>query len=104
MLERPEPIDLIVVETTGLADPLPVALSFMAGDLRERLRLDSIITVIDAEHSSATALESPIARAQEESREQLNNGGHHGHGHPGFQQPSAPDGPADSPCGAGPGC
>jgi G3E family GTPase len=64
VLERPEPIDLIVVETTGLADPLPVALTFMAGDLHDRLRLDSIITVIDAEHFSATALESPIARAQ----------------------------------------
>ena len=64
VLQRPEPIDLIVVETTGLADPLPVALTFMAGDLRDRLRLDSIITVIDAEHFSATALESPIARAQ----------------------------------------
>ncbi|MFN9659607.1 MAG: CobW family GTP-binding protein [Cyanobacteriota bacterium] len=64
VLERPEPIDLIVVETTGLADPLPVALTFMAGDLRDRLRLDSIITVIDAEHFSATALKSPIARAQ----------------------------------------
>ncbi len=64
VLERPEPIDLIVVETTGLADPLPVALTFMAGDLRDRLRLDSIITLIDAEHFHATALESPIARAQ----------------------------------------
>ena len=64
VLERPEPIDLIVVETTGLADPLPVALTFLAGDLRDRLRLDSIITLIDAEHFSATALESPIARAQ----------------------------------------
>jgi G3E family GTPase len=64
VLERPEPLDLIVVETTGLADPLPVAMTFMAGDLRDRLRLDSIITVIDAEHFSITALESPIARAQ----------------------------------------
>ena len=64
VLQRPEPIDLIVVETTGLADPLPVALTFMAGDLRDRLRLDSIITLIDAEHFSATALDSPIARAQ----------------------------------------
>ena len=64
VLERPEPLDLIVVETTGLADPLPVAMTFMAGDLRDRLRLDSIITVIDAEHFSVTALESPIARAQ----------------------------------------
>jgi G3E family GTPase len=64
VLERPEPLDLIVVETTGLADPLPVALTFMTGDLRDRLRLDSILTVIDAEHFSATAFESPIARAQ----------------------------------------
>jgi G3E family GTPase len=64
VLERPEPIDLIMVETTGLADPLPVALTFMAGELRDRLRLDSIITLIDAEHFSAIALESPIARAQ----------------------------------------
>ena len=64
VLERPEPLDLIVVETTGLADPLPVAMTFMAGDLRDRLRLDSIITVIDAEHFSVTALDSPIARAQ----------------------------------------
>jgi G3E family GTPase len=64
VLQRPEPIDLIVVETTGLADPLPVALTFMAGDLRDRLRLDSIITLIDAEHFSATAVDSPIARAQ----------------------------------------
>jgi G3E family GTPase len=64
VLERPEPIDLIVVETTGLADPLPVAVTFMAGDLRDRLRLDSIITLVDAEHFSATAHESPIARAQ----------------------------------------
>ena len=64
VLQRPEPIDLIVVETTGLADPLPVALTFMTGDLRDRLRLDSIITLIDAEHFSASAMESPIARAQ----------------------------------------
>ncbi|MCS5700808.1 GTP-binding protein [Cyanobium sp. FGCU-52] len=64
VLQRPEPIDLIVVDTTGLADPLPVALTFMAGDLRERLRLDSIITLIDAEHFSATAMGSPIARDQ----------------------------------------
>jgi G3E family GTPase len=64
VLERPEPIDLIVVETTGLADPLPVALTFMTGELRDRLRLDSIITLVDAEHFSATAMESPIARAQ----------------------------------------
>ena len=64
VLERPDPIDFIVVETTGLADPLPVAMTFLAGDFRDRLRLDSIITLIDAEHFEATAATSPIARAQ----------------------------------------
>ena len=64
VLERPDSIDLIMVETTGLADPLPVALTFMAGDLRDRLRLDSIITLIDAENFDSVLLESPIARAQ----------------------------------------
>jgi G3E family GTPase len=39
-------------------------MTFMAGDFRDLLRLDSIITLIDAEHFNATALDSPIARAQ----------------------------------------
>jgi G3E family GTPase len=64
VLERPDPIDFIVVETTGLADPLPVAMTFLAGEFRDRLRLDSIITLIDAEHFEDTAFTSPIARAQ----------------------------------------
>ncbi len=64
VLARPDPVDYIVVETTGLADPLPVAMTFLAGDFRDRLRLDSIITLIDAEHFEATAYASPIARAQ----------------------------------------
>ena len=29
VIERPEPLDYIVVETTGLADPLPVAMTFL---------------------------------------------------------------------------
>jgi len=64
VLARPDPVDYIVVETTGLADPLPVAMTFVAGDFRDRLRLDSIITLIDAEHFEATARTSPIAWAQ----------------------------------------
>lgn len=64
VLDRPDPVDYIVVETTGLADPLPVAMTFMAGEFRDQLRLDSIITLIDAEHFAVTALDSPIARAQ----------------------------------------
>jgi G3E family GTPase len=50
VLERAEKLDYLIVETTGLADPLPVAMTFAAGDLREKVRLDSIITVIDGEN------------------------------------------------------
>ena len=50
VLERPDPIDYLVVETTGLADPLPVAMTFLGSDLRELTRLDSIITLVDAEN------------------------------------------------------
>ena len=50
VIERPEPLDYIVVETTGLADPLPVAMTFLGSELRDQTRLDSIITLIDAEN------------------------------------------------------
>jgi G3E family GTPase len=53
-----------VVETTGLADPLPVAMTFLGSDLRDDTRLDSIITLIDAENFSDEILDGEVARAQ----------------------------------------
>ena len=64
ILERPEPMDYIVVETTGLADPLPVAMTFLGSELRDSTRLDSIITLIDAENFDETVLETQVGRAQ----------------------------------------
>jgi len=64
VLDRPEPLDYIVVETTGLADPMPVAMTFLGSDLRDLTRLDSIITVIDAENFSSEVLETQVGRAQ----------------------------------------
>ena len=64
ILERPEPVDYLVVETTGLADPLPVAMTFLGSDLREQTRLDSIITLVDAENFSDELLHGEVARAQ----------------------------------------
>ncbi|MGL4617512.1 MAG: CobW family GTP-binding protein, partial [Chroococcidiopsis sp.] len=52
VLERPEKVDYLVVETTGVADPLPVALTFLGTELRDMTRLDSIITVVDAANYS----------------------------------------------------
>jgi G3E family GTPase len=64
ILDRPEPVDYLVVETTGLADPLPVAMTFLGSDLRDQTRLDSIITLVDAENFSDALLEGEVARAQ----------------------------------------
>jgi G3E family GTPase len=64
ILDRPEKVDYLVVETTGLADPLPVAMTFLGSDLREATRLDSIITLIDAENFSDELLEGEVARSQ----------------------------------------
>jgi len=64
ILDRPEPVDYLVVETTGLADPLPVAMTFLGSDLRDDTRLDSIITLIDAENFSDEILDGEVARAQ----------------------------------------
>ena len=57
-------LDYIIIETTGLADPLPVAMTLLGSELRDQTRLDSIITLIDAENFNDVALESSIGRSQ----------------------------------------
>ncbi len=64
VLERAEKLDYLIVETTGLADPLPVAMTFAAGDLREKVRLDSIITVIDGENFDFEINNTSVAFSQ----------------------------------------
>ena len=57
--------DAIVVETTGLADPGPVAQTFFVDDeVRGRTRLDSVTTVVDALHVRARIADSREAREQ----------------------------------------
>nr|WP_295741890.1 GTP-binding protein [uncultured Acidocella sp.] len=58
------PVDRFVIETTGLADPAPIIQSFMLDEvIRATLRLDAIITVVDAEHFTGE-LEYEEAREQ----------------------------------------
>ncbi len=64
VLERQENIDYLVVETTGLADPLPVALTFLGTELRDLTRLDSIVTVVDAANYSLDLFNSEAAHSQ----------------------------------------
>lgn len=64
VLERQDRVDYLVVETTGLADPLPVALTFLGTELRDLTRLDSIVTVVDSENYSLDLFNSQAAYNQ----------------------------------------
>ncbi|MEC8675632.1 MAG: GTP-binding protein [Pseudomonadota bacterium] len=51
LMKRADKFDAIIVETTGLADPAPVAQTFFVDqDVADRTRLDAIVTVADAVH------------------------------------------------------
>jgi len=51
LLKRKDPLDGILIETTGLANPAPVAQTFFTDDeMRSAFRLDAIVTVVDARH------------------------------------------------------
>ena len=51
LMRRRDRFDQILIETTGLADPAPVAQTFFVDDeIRDRLRLDAIVTMADAAH------------------------------------------------------
>ncbi|MEM6503685.1 MAG: GTP-binding protein [Cyanobacteria bacterium P01_C01_bin.89] len=64
VLERDDRVDYLVVETTGIADPLPVALTFLGTELRDMTRLDSIITTVDCANFSLDLFNSEAAYSQ----------------------------------------
>ena len=64
VLERDDKVDYLVVQTTGVPDPLPVALTFLGTELRDLTRLDSIITTVDCENFSIDLFNSQAATNQ----------------------------------------
>lgn len=64
MVDRHDSVDYIVVETTGIADPLPIMLSFVSTELRDVTRLDSVLTVVDAESCTPSHYDSEAALNQ----------------------------------------
>ena len=64
VLEREEKIDYLVIETTGLADPFPIIMTFMSTELNFLTRLDAIITVVDAADFDAKHFDSDAALRQ----------------------------------------
>ncbi len=58
------PIDRILVETTGLADPLPVGLTFLQTDLRQETVLEAVVTVVDCASFALDLFKADAAMAQ----------------------------------------
>ena len=65
LMKRRQKFDGIIVETTGLADPAPVAQTFFADeDVKKATRLDAIVTVADAKHLLLRLEDSKEAKEQ----------------------------------------
>lgn len=65
LMKRTGDFDGILVETTGLADPGPVAQTFFVDeDISAKTKLDAIITVVDAKHLSMEIDRAPEAQEQ----------------------------------------
>jgi G3E family GTPase len=65
LMKRKGKFDAIIVETTGLADPAPVAQTFFVDtDVQEAARLDAVVTVADAKWLSERLKDAPEAKNQ----------------------------------------
>ena len=72
MYERIKDFDGVLIETTGLADPAPVAQTFFVDDrVVEHYKLDGIITVVDAKHIIQHVEEEKPEDVENEAVEQL---------------------------------
>merc|ERR1712203_1198147 len=67
-----KPLDGVIIETTGLADPAPVAQTFFADDyVQSKCSLDGILTVVDAKHIIQHLDEEKPEGVENEAVEQL---------------------------------
>jgi G3E family GTPase len=65
LMKRKGKFDAIIVETTGLADPAPVAQTFFVDeDVQKNARLDAVVTVADAKWLSDRLKDAPEAKNQ----------------------------------------
>ena len=65
LMKRKGTFDAIIVETTGLADPAPVAQTFFVDEeVSARARLDAVVTVVDAKWLSDRLKDAPEAKNQ----------------------------------------
>jgi G3E family GTPase len=61
LLRREPAVDYLIVETSVLADPLPIVLTFLRSESRDLVRVDAIVAVADAESFSLDLFDSNAA-------------------------------------------
>jgi len=72
LFRRRSHLDAVIIETTGLADPGPVAQTFfMDESIKEFARLDGIVTLVDCKHIEQHLDEEKPEGAENESQEQI---------------------------------
>src|SRR5246500_3146839 len=72
LMRRRDRFDHILIETTGLADPAPVAQTFFVdNEMATQLRLDAIVTLVDAKHIEAHLDEVRPQGVENEALEQI---------------------------------
>ena len=65
LMKRKDRLDAILIETTGLANPGPVAQTFFTDpEMKEQFALDAIVTLVDAKHIHLHLHDSPEAQKQ----------------------------------------
>lgn len=64
ILARERQVDRLIIETTGVADPLPIISTVVGSQFRNMTRLDSVVTVVDAASFTAEYDDSGVALKQ----------------------------------------
>jgi G3E family GTPase len=64
LLSRTNPPEYLLVEASGISDPVGVAGAFRTSALRETTRLDALITLVDAEHVRNPRLDQQLIESQ----------------------------------------
>lgn len=72
LLARPEKFDYILVETSGLADPTPVASTFFVdNEVAQQVSLDGIVTLVDALHIQPHLEDAALERHDNQAVSQI---------------------------------
>jgi G3E family GTPase len=64
LLRRADEIDYLVIESTGVGDPLPIMKTFTRPEFLNVTRVDSVITVVDGEHLLQSIAADPVTHRQ----------------------------------------